>query len=123
MFLLNLSTKLSEITYLSKIKMIEDDLKQVIEEYYSTVNMSRKMQLENVLTDFKRNPLSIDLAKQMIVEVGNSSMIKFYFLSVLECQELWDRTKFGADLVATNRQFLWTLLTENLLPDGSRVLI
>ena len=103
--------------------MIEDDLKQVIEEYYSTVNMSRKMQLENVLTDFKRNPLSIDLAKQMIVEVGNSSMIKFYFLSVLECQELWDRTKFGADLVATNRQFLWTLLTENLLPDGSRVLI
>ena len=72
MFLLNLSTKLSEITYLSKIKMIEDDLKQVIEEYYSTVNMSRKMQLENVLTDFKRNPLSIDLAKQMIVEVRSS---------------------------------------------------
>jgi Exportin 1-like protein len=96
----------------------EADLTQIIEEYYSCINMTRKLQLEGVLTEFKNNPQSIDLAKQMIVKESNSSMVKFYFLSVLECQELWSIAKFGDEQVNANKEYLWNILTGNMLSEG-----
>jgi hypothetical protein len=95
----------------------ESDLTQIIEEYYSCINMNRKMQLESVLTEFKNNPQSIDLAKKMIMRDSNSSMVKFYFLSVLECQELWSSAKFGDEQVNANKEFLWKILTGNMLSE------